>query len=198
MLFEVDLGRRARAFDQNRVILSGQLPVAVENDGEELFHTPLMVIGGRHLSPNAAEHYDLRAGIGRRLDEDWIHLGSGRNTAGLGLQSLRAADLQAIWGGGRVQRHVLGLEGGYPFALVGQNAADRRRQQRFTHVRCRAEDHQRPRAHSCHSFPSPIRSSRPCRGGVLGWLRVQGSKRSRWLRARARIIWHFAAAPMPN
>ena len=63
---------------------------------------------------------------------------------GLGLRGLGAADLAPFRGDEAVQRHVLRLERRDPFARLGQEPAERRRDQALADVAGGPEHHQRP------------------------------------------------------
>jgi hypothetical protein len=84
-------------------------------------------LGGRHRTPDPAVDHDLRADVGRRLDEDRVHVDRRRDATGFRLHRLRAADLEAFRRRGGIERHVLRLERRHAQPAIRENPAERRR-----------------------------------------------------------------------
>ena len=148
VLAQIDFRWRAGAFEQHQIVGLGQFPVAFEHLGEEVFDAAPMIVECADLSPDAAQHHDLRGGVAAGLDEHRVHFGRRNGAAGFRLQGLGAADLAAVGRGGGIERHVLGLEGGDAPAGVGEDSAQTGGHQRLAHVRGGSQHHQGARAHS--------------------------------------------------
>ena len=149
---QVDLGRRAGSFKNYHLVIRRQFLIAFQNHRKEILYSARVIIRCRHLAPDPPQQDDLRACVRRGFDEHRIHFGTGRYPASLGLQSLGAAYLAPIGRGGRVERHVLGLERRHPPAVVGQDSAQRSRNDRLAGVGRRSQHHQ---STSGFTFPSP-------------------------------------------
>jgi hypothetical protein len=141
VLAKIDFGRRSGAFEHHQIVGFGQLAVAFEHLGEEVFHAALMIVEGGDLSPDAAQQNDLRGAISARFDQHRVHFSARNDSAGFRLQGLGAADLAAVGRGGGIERHVLGLERGDAQAGVGEDTAQPGGDQRLAHVRAGAQNH---------------------------------------------------------
>ncbi len=106
---QVDLGRAARALDQNKVGLGLHALEAVEHGGHE-FRLERLVLAGLRIADDAALHHDLRADLALRLQQHRVHVHGRRNATCARLKRLRAADLAAVRRDRRIVRHVLRLE----------------------------------------------------------------------------------------
>jgi hypothetical protein len=108
----------------------------------------------------------LRPLVGRRLEQHRIEVGVRRHAGRQRLQRLRAADLAAIDGDRRIERHVLRLERRDAHAAAVQDAAQGGDQRRFAGVGSAALNHQAGGAALVHrrirvSLPA-IFACRPC------------------------------------
>jgi len=88
---------------------------------------------------------DLRTLIRHRFEQHRVHVDTGCRPGRFGLQRLSAPDLAAVGRRRRIERHVLRLERPHAQAVVGEDAAQRGRDERFADVRGRAQDHERAR-----------------------------------------------------
>ena len=144
---QVDLGRAARALADDHVVGGPQPGQAVQGDLAQ----PRRVRAVPHrvgFGLGVAEHDDLAAPVAARLEQHRVHVGD-RLDAGRGrLHRLGAADLGAVQGHERVQRHVLRLERRDLHALPGQPPAQPGDQHALARVRTRPGDQQRP-SHGC-------------------------------------------------
>ena len=86
---------------------------------------------------------DLRCALGLRFEQHRVEVHARRQTGGLRLQRLGAADLAAVRAGGRVVGHVLRLEGRRANTAAARDTQQRRDQHGLADVRARALEHQR-------------------------------------------------------
>ena len=138
---QVDFGRRAGAFDQYRVVSRGQPPPRLQH---RLHRTRLvfLVIAGIEVGGDPAVDHHLRLLVGSRLQQHRIEVGMRLQAAGQRLQRLRPADLAAVDGDRRVERHVLRLERRDGDAVALENPAQRGDQRRFAGIGSSALHHQ--------------------------------------------------------
>ncbi|MNN46735.1 hypothetical protein D3C81_1611270 [compost metagenome] len=121
---QVDLRRRAGALDQHHPVLRTQALVRLEHRLHG--HALVVVVGdGVHAGHRAAVDDHLGADVAVGLEQHRVHVGVRRQIGGLGLHRLGAADLAAIGGHRRIERHVLRLERRHRHALARQPAAQR-------------------------------------------------------------------------
>ena len=106
---QIDLGRRARAFDQHEIAFAREASEAVEHRAQELGLQSL-IFARLGVAHHLALHHDLRADIALGLQQHRVHVDAERNAGGTRLQRLGAADLAAVGGDRGVVRHVLRLE----------------------------------------------------------------------------------------
>ena len=94
-LAQVDLGRAARALDEDEIGLGFEARETVEHGAHQLGLQRLIFAraGG---ADDAALHDDLRADLALRLQQHRVHVDARRNAAGARLQRLRPADLAAV------------------------------------------------------------------------------------------------------
>ena len=108
-LAQIDLGRAARAFHENRVIRRLQPRVGrkhrFESDG-----FVLVIRAGVEIHARLAVDDHLRAAIARGLEQHGVQIGMRGDAGGHRLQRLSAPDLAAVDGHCAVERHVLRLE----------------------------------------------------------------------------------------
>ena len=71
---QVDLRRRAGAFEQNQLIFAGEPSISADHFGKKLLDAPGVIIGRRNLSPDLSQEDHLGAGICRRFEQDGIHV----------------------------------------------------------------------------------------------------------------------------
>ena len=127
VITQIDFGRTAGAFDHHALVARAQ-PFP---RGQHRRHGPWFVgmVGlGIELGGHPAVDDDLCLPVGAGLEQDRVEIGMRFQAGGQGLQSLGAADLAAIHGHRRVERHVLRLEGRHAHAALMQDAAKGRHQ----------------------------------------------------------------------
>ena len=144
---QIDLGRRAGAFDDDEVGTLADLGPGVEHGIHQTGFQRLVVACPR-LAEHLALHHHLRADIGLRLEQHRVHMDGGRNATGDRLQPLGAADLAAEFvaryiGDGGVVRHVLRLERPHLQPTVPRRAAEARDQHRLADIGACALQHDR-------------------------------------------------------
>ena len=149
---QVDLGRRARAFDQHEIALGREASEAVEHGAQQLGLQSL-ILARLGVADDLALHHDLRADIALGLQQHRVHVHAERHARGARLQRLGAADLAAVGGDRGVVRHVLRLERAHTKAAAREGARQSRDQQRLADVRARALDHDGAGGHQ-NSMPS--------------------------------------------
>jgi len=138
---QVDLGRRAGAFDDDALVGRRQPPPGFEHGT----HRPrlVVVIGlGIEIGRDMAVDDDLGLLVGRRLQQHRVEVGMRRQPGGQRLQCLRPADLATIDRDRRIQRHVLRLKRRDAHAPPFEDAAQRRDQRRFAGIGSGALNHQ--------------------------------------------------------
>ncbi len=138
---QVDLGRGARALDDDEVALRLKAPIALHHLGQQL-PPRLAVIGRAERPAHAAVDDELRGAIGLRLQQHRVHVGVRLDPRGDRLHGLRAADLAAIGGHRGVVRHVLRLERAHRQPAIGERPAEARDERRFADVRPGSLKHQ--------------------------------------------------------
>ena len=158
---QVDLGGGAGTLDEDHLVLLGQAMEGVQHRHPGLGLVAL-VVAGVHGGDGATLDDDLGAGVRIGLEQHRIHVGVGLEAAGQGLGRLGAADLATVDGDGAVEGHVLGLEGGDPYPLTGQPAAQGRHQQALAGVGGSALDHEGAGRHGLTSAGGPTRPERAC------------------------------------
>jgi|GEM_PF-4728302 len=141
VLAQVDLGRAARAFDQDAVV-PGLQSVEGGEDGRHQFWLVRVVGAGVERAGGAAVDDHLGPGVGLGLEQHRVHVGVGVETAGLGLHRLRATDLTAVGGDGAVECHVLRFERRDADAAAVQRARDTGDHGALARVRGGALDHE--------------------------------------------------------
>ena len=141
---------------------SSRLCKRLAHDGPEP-RAPLAPGQPRDREVGLAQHDDLRARVGLRLDQHRVHARLGRDARRRRLHDLRPPELAAVRCHAGVVAHVLGLERRDAQALVGQQAAERGGQVRLAGVRRAALHHQRlthrrpPARARCR--PRPVRGA---------------------------------------
>ena len=151
---QVDLGRAARALDQDDVGASPDDREAL-HDRRQQFALARRIVARPHRRETATLHDHLRAGLALRLQQHGVHVHARRDAGGTRLQRLRAADLAAIRRDRGVVRHVLRLERHDAHAAPDQEARQTGDQRRLADVGAGALEHQRRRQGS--ALPT-----RPC------------------------------------
>ena len=147
VLPQVDLRRAARPLDDDDVVVGGQGLVGGHDLGDQGLAV-VEILPRRHGAPGHAVDNHLGAHVAGGLEEDGVHPGVGGHPRRLGLHHLGPAHLQPVGGDGRVEGHVLGLEGGHPVAVLLEDAAQPRRQQGLARVGRRPLYHNRLCHHS--------------------------------------------------
>ena len=140
VLPQIDLGHRARAFDEHEIRFAAQTLEAVENSPHETW-LELLIFAGLCAADHAALHYDLRPDLALRLQEHGVHVNAGSDTCGACLKRLRPPDLAAICGDGRVVRHVLRLERPHLEAAAMKSAGKASDDDGLAHVGARPGKH---------------------------------------------------------
>ena len=138
---QVDLGRAAGALDQHAFVLRTEPLIRFEHR----LHRPrlVLVIGdGVEILQRPAVDDDLRALVGVRLQQHRVEIGMRLQAGSQRLQRLRAADLAAVDGDGRIQGHVLRLERRNTDAAALEDAAQRRHQRALAGIGGAALHHQ--------------------------------------------------------
>ena len=144
---KIDLGRRPRAFDNHRLKGGRQTCVRGQHRGHR--HLFVVVVSPRiHLGHGLAVNDHLRSDVGAGFEQHRIQVGDGRDARRLGLQGLGAADLAAVGGHRRVQRHVLRLERRHPHAAPLQHPAQTGHQRGLAGIRRGALHHEAAAAHA--------------------------------------------------
>ncbi|MPM61967.1 Arginine--tRNA ligase [bioreactor metagenome] len=121
---QVDLGRRAGAFDENAVVVRGQPRPGFEHSAHRA-RLVLMVGLGIEVGGNLTVDDHLRPAVGGRLQQHRVEVGMRFQPAGQRLQRLRPANFATIDGDRRIERHVLRLERRHLDATALENAAQR-------------------------------------------------------------------------
>ena len=150
---QVDLGRRAGAFDHDELVPRTQprktLPCS---DGQ--VGAALAPGQGRQLCRHRALQHDLAGGIALGLEQHRVHVDAGDHARGQRLEVLRRADFPEAAARARhdagVVAHVLRLEGRDIDALPRGPAAQRGRQQALAGAAAGAPDHQGARCLAGH------------------------------------------------
>jgi FhuF 2Fe-2S C-terminal domain len=144
---QVDLGGTAGALTDHHVEPAAQVGQA---GGDRCFQRRLevLVVQRARVGERLAEQHDLAAGVAAGLEQHRVHRGLRLHPGGGGLHRLGAADLRAVGGDGRVQRHVLGLERRDLDPASSQPPAQASRQHALPGIRRRPRDQQCSRNHS--------------------------------------------------
>ena len=154
---QVDLGRTARALDQDEVGFGLEAAEAVE-DGLQEPRLPGLVLARLRMADDAALYHHLRTDLALRLQQNRIHVDGGRHPRGTGLQRLGATDLTAVHRHGGIVRHILRLERPDAETLRRIGPREPRHDQRLADVRARALHHQglgsRSQPHGQNSIPA--------------------------------------------
>ena len=108
-LAQVDLGGASRAFHDDRFILARQALVGFQHIPHRLAFECL-VAQRVHLCKCLTMDNHLRTRVGRRLQQDRVHLGMRRQPTSPRLHRLGAADFAAVHRHRAVQYHILRLE----------------------------------------------------------------------------------------
>jgi hypothetical protein len=140
---QVDLGRAARSLADHHVVLAPKLGQAVQGEVQQPGRV-LPVLDRVDFSNRAAEHHHLAAPVAAWLEQHRVHPRLGLDARRGGLHHLGPADLRAVAGDERVQRHVLRLERGDPHPLPGQPAAQAGSDHALARIRGRACYQKRP------------------------------------------------------
>jgi len=138
---QVDFRRAAGALDDDAVVGGAQALPRFEH-GLHRARLVLVVVAGVQIGVRLAVDDHLSALVGRRLQQDRVEVDVRRHPCGEGLQRLGAADLAAVDGDRRVERHVLRLERRDAHAAPGQDAADGRGEDRLAGVGSASLHHQ--------------------------------------------------------
>ena len=139
---QVDLGRAAGALADDDVVARAQVGERAGDDRSELVLE--RAVGARvGVGVRLAHHDHLAVSLARRLDQHRVHRRLRLDAGGRRLHRLRAADLAAVEGHDRVERHVLRLERRDADPLALQPAADPGGDDRLAGIRVRAGDEQR-------------------------------------------------------
>ena len=93
-----------------------------------------MVLADIHVLYRLTVDDDLTARVTVGFKQHGIHPPVGFDPGRLGLDDLGPAHLPPIRGDVGIQRHILGFEGRNPVAVLHQDTAEGRRQDRFTGV----------------------------------------------------------------
>ena len=107
---KIDLGRRARAFDEDEVGVASSRPKLSSTCGISSA-LARAVFARLQRRPALALHDHLRAGLRFRLQQHRVHVDGGRDPRGARLQHLRAADLAAVRGDAALFDMFCGLNG---------------------------------------------------------------------------------------
>ena len=119
---QVDLGRAAGPFDQQAFVLRAKAAIRFEHR----LHRPRLVrvvIAGVEIAQRLAVDDHLRTLVGGGLEQHRIEVRVRLQAGRLRLQRLGAADLAAIDGDRRIERHVLRLEWRNAHATAVEDAA---------------------------------------------------------------------------
>ncbi len=136
---QVDLGRAARTLADDRVEPVRQ-PGQAGQHGARQARLEFGVGHGIRLGDRFPEHHDLAGAVAAGLEQHRVQCRLGLDARRGGLHRLGPADLRAIPGDHRVQRHVLRLERGHLDAAPGQPAADPRGDRALARLRRRPGD----------------------------------------------------------
>ena len=150
-LVQVDLGRTARAFDDDAVHAALQFVVGLFDELAQL-RLIFLVFHGRHGADRLSSDDDLAPAVRRGLQQDGVHLDGRFDAGSFRLGHLGAAHLQPFAGGIRIQRHVLRLERRDFQAVLMQDAKHGRAEHGFADGRAGPLKHQRFSAHVSISF----------------------------------------------
>ena len=146
-VLQVDLGRAPGPLDDDEVHLARAAPSRLSRTIAAQLGLHRVVLGRGEGLPGAAEQHHLRARVPLRLQEDRVHLDGGVDAGRLGLDRLGAPNLAAVGGDGRVERHVLRLEGRDAQPRPAEEPAEPGDDEALPHRRRGPLDHQRPRRH---------------------------------------------------
>ncbi|EXI92522.1 MAG: hypothetical protein AW12_00505 [Candidatus Accumulibacter sp. BA-94] len=138
---QVDFRRAAGTLDQQALVLPAQALPGSEN-GLHRQRLVGVVVACVEVAQRLAVNDHLRPPVGRWLQQHRVEVGVCRHPGGERLQRLRAADLAAIDGHRRVERHVLWLEGCDADAAAVQDAAEGRHQDALAGVGSASLHHQ--------------------------------------------------------
>jgi hypothetical protein len=152
---QVDLGRRAGAFDHHQVACGLEPAIARQHLGKQ-GAARLAEIARAERAAHPAVHDQLRRAIGLGLEQYRVHVGMRFHAAGDRLQRLGAADLAAVRGHRGIVRHVLRLERTHRQPAIGEGPAEPGDQHRLANVRSGALEHQSAHA----TLPAISQSSR--------------------------------------
>ena len=94
-----------------------------------------------HIAHRLAVKHHLRCVVRTGFEQQRVHIGIAGNTRSLGLDSLRAANLQTIRGCVRVERHILRLERGGTVAVLTENAAQGSSNHALAYIAARSRQH---------------------------------------------------------
>ena len=128
---EIDFRDAPRSFEHNGIIVSRQTIERLTHLLTEVYMlqgfgsfipTPI-IIGITRTDRLAVEHH-LRRMVTLGFQQQGIHIRMTGNACCLCLNCLSPADLQSLRRGVRVQRHVLGLEGGWMIAILQEDATE--------------------------------------------------------------------------
>ena len=137
---EVHFGRASRAFQHDGVVFPGQ---GIEGPLRRVKGLGFVTDIGIHVHiPDGLPQDDhLRTRIAVRFQEDGIHAHIRIDASGLGLNDLGPAHLTAVVRHVRIERHVLGLEGRHPVAVLKQDAAQGGRKDALARIGARSLEH---------------------------------------------------------
>ena len=85
MLLQVDLRRRAGAFQHDDIVLPRKDFIAFGHHREEFFDAPLVIVRRTELTPDLSSHDHLRPHFTARLQQDGIHVHRRRDSGGFRL-----------------------------------------------------------------------------------------------------------------
>jgi len=161
---QVDLRGGARALDDHYVVRSQQALQIAGYDGWGLVADEVgIVLLHRAILVRPSLHDDLGGDPALGLQEDGVEFPPGPGAGRPGLELLDASDLLPPLRDHRVERHVLGFEGGDGEASVAQGAAERGDHEGLPGPRGRSQDHDRlgppamlPLEFALEPFPRPL------------------------------------------
>lgn len=137
---QVNLGRAARALDDNDIEFLGQTVVGTQNIGDQrLFMAEIFLCG--HIAAHLAVDDDLTTNVTAGFEQNRVHPHIRLHARSLGLHDLGAAHFQPVAGHKAVQRHVLAFERCRLVAILGKNAAECGAEQAFPCTAHRALHH---------------------------------------------------------
>ncbi len=150
-VLEVDLGGAARPLDDHQVARSTKPVERLADDLAELGFVRV-VVHGAEAPDRLAEDDDLRPRVALGLEQNRVHVDGGHHARGLRLHGLGAPDLEAVGSDGRIEGHVLRLEGSDAEAFLPKEAAEGGGHDALAHRRRGSLDHQRASDHGWSSL----------------------------------------------